>query len=93
MVFTWKHFKYSGEKSSFDEGEIIPQLMACRLAQGAAGGDFNCTISLLDCNRNAAQKISPTLRNLVSAFSWKDSFRTISPRAKQFSRHYANTHQ
>ena len=36
--------------------EIIPQLLVRRLAQGAAGGDFNSIISLNDSTRNPQSK-------------------------------------
>ena len=54
--------------------EIIPDLMVRRLANGAAGGDFNSIISIPDSNKNPQSKISPSCRNLVRAFSWTDSF-------------------
>ena len=61
--------------------ETIPQLMVRRLAQGAAGGDFNSIISLNDSTRNPQTKVSPSCRNLVKAISWTDSFRALYPRA------------
>ena len=72
--------------------EIIPQLMVRRLAQGAAGGDFNSIVSLSDSNKNPQSKVSPLCRNLVRAFSWTDSFRVLQPRALQYSRHNRNIH-
>ena len=72
--------------------EILPTLLLLRLPQGVAGGDLNCTISLADSNRNPQSKISPSLRNLVNAFNWKDSFRSLHPITKQYSRYYSNEH-
>mgnify|MGYP002637546871 FL=1 len=72
--------------------EVIPQLMVRRLAQGAAGGDFNSIIALNDSTRNPHTKVSPSCRNLVRAFSWCDSFRKMYPRAPQYSRHSDHPH-
>ena len=72
--------------------EIIPQLMVRRLAQGAAGGDFNSIIALNDSTRNPHTKVSPSCRNLVRAFSWCDSFRKMYPRAPTYSRHSDHPH-
>ena len=66
--------------------------MVRRLAQGAAGGDFNSIISLSDSNKKPQSKVSPSCRNLVRAFSWTDSFRVLQPRALQYSRHNRNIH-
>ena len=72
--------------------EIIPQLMVRQLAQGAAGGDFNSIMALNDSTRNPQTKVSPSCRNLVKSFSWSDSFRTLYPRAPQYSRHSDHPH-
>ena len=69
---------------------IIPHLMCRRLEQGAAGGDFNCVISPIDCTKNFQNKVSPSLRKLVSAFNWKDSYRTLFPKKPHVSRYYSN---
>ena len=68
----------------------IPQLMINRLPQGAAGGDFNSIIVISDSKKNPQSKMSPSCRNLVSAFSWIDSYRRLHPKTNQFSR-YQNT--
>ena len=73
--------------------EIIPHLLILRLAQGAAGGDLNSIIAASDCTKNTQNKMSPSFKNLVSAFSWKDSYRYLHPQAKQYSRYYINDHQ
>ena len=72
--------------------QILPQLLLPCQKRGAAGGDFNSIISLMDSNRNAAQKISPSLKTLVSSFAWSDSYRCIYPRTTQYSRIYSNAH-
>ena len=66
---------------------IIPQLMVNRLAHGAAGGDFNSIISMLDSVKNPQVKMSPSCRNLVQSFSWSDSYRKLHPKTAQFSRY------
>ena len=71
--------------------ELIPQLMINRQKNGAAGGDLNSIISLHDSNRNAQTKMSPSFKNLVSAFSLTDSFRCLHPKKVQFSRYYSNS--
>ena len=72
--------------------QILPQLLLPCQKRGAAGGDFNSIISLMDSNRNAAQKISPSLKTLVSSFAWSDSYRCIYPCTTQYSRIYSNAH-
>ena len=61
--------------------------MSRRLGQGAAGGDFNLIIHLQDSVNSPQNKISPSCRKLVKAFSWIDSYRVTNPRTKQFSRY------
>ena len=34
--------------------------------------------------------MSPSLKRLIRTFSWKDSFRTLFPKSKSFSRYYDN---
>ena len=67
--------------------------MCRRLAQGSAGGDLNSIISAQDCTKNSQNKISPSFRKLVSAFNWKDSFRSLFPTKPQYSRYFSNDHQ
>ena len=72
---------------------VIPELMISRLAQGAVGGDLNCIISNIDCSRDPKPKTSPSLRNLVSTFSWIDSYRSLYPRVRQYYRYYSHALQ
>ena len=65
-------------------GLNIPQLLVNRLAHGAAGGDFNCIISIPDSVKNPQINMSPTCRNLVKSFLWSDSYRSLHPRTTQF---------
>ena len=46
----------------------------------------------MDSNRNAAQKVSPSLKTLVSSLAWTDSYRCLYPRNIQYSRIYSNAH-
>ena len=52
------------------------------------GGDFNCILDKEDCTRYRDSKMSPSLKRLVRTFSLKDSFRTIHPEVKTYSRFY-----
>ena len=72
--------------------EIIPQLLILRLAQGAAGGDLNSIIATSDCTKNPQSKMSPSFKKLVTSFAWKDSYRYLHPKTKQYSRYYTNDH-
>ena len=57
---------------------------------GVCGGDFNCIVSKDDATRNPDSKLSPSLKRLVKTFSWQDSFRTLFPSSKTFSRYYGS---
>ena len=70
--------------------EIIPQLLINSKDSGCYGGDFNCIIKNEDATRNPETKISPSLKRLVKTFSWQDSFRTLYPSKKCYSRYYAS---
>ena len=47
-------------------------------------------ISLSDSTKNP-QNHHPS-KNLVNAFTWKDSFQCLHPKAMQYSRYYSNDH-
>ena len=68
--------------------QVLPQLLINCKDAGVVGGDWNCIISESDATKNAAQKMSNSLKRLVKNFDWKDSFRSLYPHAKQFSRYY-----
>ena len=53
-------------------------------------GDFNCIIDKKDATRNQAEKISPSLKRLVSTLEWKDVFRLLHPDDLVYSREYDN---
>ena len=68
--------------------EKIPQLLINRKSSGTWGGDLNCVTEAIDCTHNSEAKNSPSLGRLVRAFSQYDSYRTLHPTAKSFSRFY-----
>ena len=67
-------------------GEIIPTLMINSKPGGVIGGDWNSIIAKEDCTRYPEAKMSPCLKRVVSAFSWKDVFRALHPEDKAFSK-------
>ena len=71
--------------------EIIPQLLTNCKDSGCIGGDWNCIIKEMDATKNAAQKMSPSLKRLVRTFSWGDSFRSVYPTSPIFSRYYEHS--
>ena len=70
--------------------EIIPKLLINCKPNGVLGGDFNCISNNIDCTNNPESKVSPSLKRLISSFSWSDSFRYKYPNSRIFS-HYHNT--
>ena len=70
--------------------ETIPKLLINTKDSGCCGGDFNCIINKEDATRNPESKLSPSLKRLVKTFSWQDSYRTLYPSSKCFSRYYGN---
>ena len=72
--------------------EIIPQLLARKLKQGAAGGDFNSIVRHIDSNKSPESRVSPACKSLVAAFEWTDSYRDIYPTTLQYSRHMTHAH-
>ena len=70
--------------------ETIPQLLVNAKDSGCLGGDFNCIIDKLDATKNPESKHSPSLKRLVKTFSWKDSYRTLCPSDRVYSRYYGS---
>ena len=68
--------------------EVIPQLLINCKDSGCIGGDWNCIVNEMDATKNQARKLSPSLKRLIRNFSWKDSFRSLYPKTKSFSRYY-----
>ena len=70
--------------------ETIPQLMINTRDSGCLGGDFNCIVSKEDATKNPESKMSPGLKRMIKTFSWQDSYRSIYPNSKVFSRYYGS---
>ena len=64
-----------------------------RKDSGEFGGDLNCIIAKEDCTKNPENKMSPSLKRAVQTFNLKDSFRSLYPLDKVFSRYYTRQGQ
>ena len=71
-------------------GDTIPTLLINSKSSGIVGGDWNCIIAKEDCTKYPEAKMSPCLKRLVNNFEWKDTFRTLHPEVRSFSRFYNN---
>ena len=69
---------------------MIPQLLTNRKQLGCIGGDWNCITEKIDATANPEAKISNVLKRVTKAFGMSDSFRTIHPKDKTFSRYYSD---
>ena len=54
------------------------------------GGDWNCIIAKADATVNPETKLSNTLKRVINTFEMADSFRTLHPKAKEYSRYYGD---
>ena len=68
--------------------EIVPQILINHHQHGFIGGDLNCITEKEDATHNPETKISSSLKRLVKNYNWKDSFRTLHPKSKAYSRYY-----
>ena len=68
--------------------EIVPQLLTNRRSRGCIGGDLNCIISKEDATTNQESKMSNCLKRVTKVFDMQDSFRSIHPKERAFSRYY-----
>ena len=57
---------------------------------GCISGDFNCITDKKDATKNPESKLSPSLKRLMTTFSWSDSYRKLFPDSQSFSRYYDN---
>ena len=57
---------------------------------GCIGGDFNCIVSSMDATHYPEAKMSRGLQRLIRLKEWNDSFRTLHPTSKVYSRYYEN---
>ena len=55
------------------------------------GGDFNCIVNKMDASQYPEAKMSRGLQRLINLKNWQDSFRTLYPSLKTFSRYYENS--
>ena len=68
--------------------EVVPQLLINHKEHGYIGGDLNCIIEKEDATHHPESKVSPSLKRLVKTFNWSDSFRSLHPKSKSYSRYY-----
>ena len=80
--------KHMRQKREEYFSKMIPELLVRKKKNGIICADFNSIIDKKDATNNAEQKLSPSLKRLVNVFSMKDSFRTLHPEVKIFSRYY-----
>ena len=69
--------------------ETLPQLLMNRKPNGCWGGDLNCVTKAMDCTHHPEAKLSPCLTRLINTFSQVDSYRSLYPHSKTFSRFYS----
>ena len=58
---------------------------------GCVGGDLNCIIDKSDATNHPDAKMSNSLKRVIKVFNMKDSFRSLYPKVKAFSRYYGDT--
>ena len=75
------------ERENYFAETLLKLLINCK-PNGILGGDLNSISNPIDCTRNPNSTVSPSLKRLVSAFSWTDSFRCLHPDSKVFSHYY-----
>ena len=71
--------------------EVIPNLMVNSRDIGCVGGDFNCIVNKIDATHYPEAKMSKGLQRLIKLKNFQDSFRTLHPASKMFSRYYENS--
>ena len=54
------------------------------------GGDWNCITENKDCTQHPDQKRSPTLKRLINLHNLKDTYKTLHPKGREFSRYYTS---
>ena len=87
-------YLHSGNDREMKQGrehylsEVIPQLLVNKKDSGMISADFNCITDKIDSMKNPEQKISSGMKKLVSVFFLEDSYRSLFPSSKSFSRYY-----
>ena len=71
--------------------EVVPQLLTERKRMGCIGGDLNCIIDKADATNYPESKMSNSLKRVTKVFDMKDSFRSLYPKVRAFSRYYGDT--
>ena len=71
--------------------EVLPNLMVNSKETGCIGGDFNCIVSHMDATNYPEAKMSRGLQRLIQLKNLQDSYRTLHPTSRTFSRYYENT--
>ena len=71
--------------------EVLPNLMVNTKAVGCLGGDFNCIVKNIDATNYPEAKMSKGLQRLIRLKDLQDSYRTLHPTSKTYSRYYENT--
>ena len=66
----------------------IPGFMTNIKVSGAMSGDWNCITRISDATNNSEQKISPSLKSLISTFGWSDTCIQLNIK-DQFTRYYS----
>ena len=67
---------------------MLPQLLTNTRNTGCIGGDWNCILDKSDATSHPEAKISNSLKRVVRTFDMYDSFRTLHPKIKAYSRYY-----
>ena len=71
--------------------EVLPNMLVNSRQSGCMGGDFNCIVNKMDASQYPEAKMSRGLQRLINLKNWQDSFRTLYPSLKTFSRYYENS--
>ena len=58
---------------------------------GCVGGDFNCITDKSDATVNPESKMSNCLKRVLKTFDLQDSFRSLYPKLKIYSRYYGDS--
>ena len=90
-------YLHSGTDASSRSGreryccEVLPNLLVNSRDTGCVGGDFNCIVNKVDATQYPEAKMSKGLQRLIYLKNWQDSFRSLYPSSKTFSRYYENS--
>ena len=71
--------------------EVLPNMLVNSREAGCMGGDFNCIVNKMDATHYPEAKMSRGLQRLINLKNWQDSFRSLYPSSKAYSRYYENS--